>query len=522
MDYKLVLPVIFLYTLFSLMVFLFAYNWKNFYGFFKKSSKNVVFWSISIFCLALLLRLYLIPHIYHVYYDEFYFVNVAENIYHHNIFGATLWGDKLNLRLLMYPIRLGGYPFLLNLAFKIFGNSPEVAFQVNVFLGALSVVPIFWIGYLLFDKRVEIGIWSALILTFLPSHLKYSGGCGYDISSLLFVLIGIWLILLYLRVRKRALLYLLCTVVIFSAYIRPENIILYFFLIGFIIAEYKKGYLRKKDLALIALSTIVLLSFFISKISYIISLEKANTEGFFVSVKHLLNNFFPNLLYLFDFRYFSLASTIFFFIGTLFLFSKKRKVWILLVGIFLIPFCLYTAHFEGRFSLQFTATSDRHFFPIAISFSILAGYGIYSFLKRIGFGKVIFSFLILVGLVINSFFATKNIIDSTFNRDSYKDYRFVSEAAEKLPKNVPILCMEPFHIITAIDREVIRTDYLVETEDYAKKLILFKGFWWFEPVKKKYVDEFENNLKNLYNFDTIVEKQISEDKKYGFYLLTRK
>jgi len=522
MDYKLVLQVIFLYALFSLMIFLFAYNWKNFHDFFRKSPKSVVLWSISIFCLALLLRLYAIPHIYHVYYDEFYFVNVAENIYHHNIFGATLWGDKFNLRLLMYPIRLGGYPFLLNLAFKIFGNSPGVAFQVNVFLGALSTLLIFWIGYLLFNKKIAIGLWSALVLIFLPPHLKYSGACGYDISSLFFILTGIWLILLYLAARKRALLYLLGVVTIFSAYIRPENIILYFFLITFIIVEYRKGYLGKKDLALIALSTIALFSFFISKIFYIISLEKANTEGFFVSLKHLLDNFFPNFLYLFDFRYFSLVSTILFFIGSIFLFSRKKRVWILLIGMFLIPFCLYTAHFEGKFSLLSTTTSDRHFFPAAISFSILAGYGIYSLLKKIGSGKILYSFLIFAVLAANSFFATRNIIDFTFNRDVYKDYSFVREALEKLPKNLPIICQEPFHIITAIGREVIRSDCFVEIEDYAQKVILFKGFRWFEPVHKEYINDFENKLKKSYNFDVIAEKQINENKKYGFYLLTRK
>ena len=35
-------------------------------------------------------------------------------------------------------------------------------------------------------------------------------------------------------------------------------------------------------------------------------------------------------------------------------------------------------------------------------------------------------------------------------------------------------------------------------------------------------NDFENNLKKSYNFKTIVEQEMYEGKKYGFYLLTRK
>jgi len=509
--------VAFLYSFFFLIIYLFFDNRKNFYNFFQEFPKKALVLSFLIFCLAFFIREFIIPHMHHVYYDEFYYINIAKNLYHHNILGCTILGDEFNLEMAEKSMRPGGYSFLLNLVFRIFGNSFGTVFQMSVFLGALSVVTIFWIGYLLFNN-IGVGLWGAIVFNFLPPHLKYSGSGSSDIASLFFVLLSILIVLISLKLRKRPLFYLALSLNIFSCYIRPGNIILLFLLTALLISEYKKGDFGRKELIPLISIFLLLLIPLILQISSMINIEQINAKNSFLSINNLSNNFLPNLQYLFSHRFYSLISTIFFLAGSIYLFSRKRKLWFLLSGWFLLFYLIYSAYFMGRFSLLFTADSDRHFFLSAIPFSILAGYGIYSLLLKAKPRKLLLIFLILISLIINSFYATKNIISYTFNRDVYKETLFLKEAKNKLPKDLYMLCYNPGYIINITGKKVIRFSNFDSMVDHPQKLILFKGFWWHQEESSSY---YEDILKKLYNFEIIAEEQIGRNKS-GFYLLTHK
>lgn len=515
--------IVFLYGFLSAIVSLFLYNLENFYVFFQKFHKNkILLFSFFIFIMALVLREYTIPHMHHVYYDEFYYINIAKNIYHHNIFGSTLSGDLFNLDVVGIPIRPGGYPFLLNFAFRIFGESPEVIFQTNIFFGALSVVLVFWIAYFLFDDNLRVGLWSALVFSFLPIHLKYSGSAISEISALFFILLAAWVTAVYFKTRKQSLLYLLNFVIIFSAYIKPENAILFLFVIVLVILEYKRGYISKDTLLRVTINSGLLLVPLIWQIPYMISLEQANSKNSFVSINNFFSNIIPNLQYLLDFRFHSIIGTIFFLIGSLVVFIKKIKSGFLLVFCFLAFYFINTSYFMGRFSLLYSSDSDRHFFILAIPFSVLAGYGIYSALSNIRqrLLSLFFIFLILDAIIINSYFATKNITNFTFGRQVYKEYLFLQKLKDQLPKDRYILCYESEFIIHVTNNKAMTFNIFQNLEIPPRSIILFKGFWWFNRAVES--SQIEAALEKLYNFRLISEEEVGHDKKYAFYLLTKK
>jgi len=468
--------------------------------------------------MSFILRAYAIPHMHHVYYDEFTYLNIAENIYEHNSYSATAMGDKGHIEIPEAPIRPNGYPFMLSCAFRLFGVSDKTVFNTNVLLGALSVVIIFWITYLIFNSNLYISFWSAAIFNFLPVHLKYSGSGNSDIASLFLILSSILIILSYYKRNYISLLFLAIPVIALSAYFKPENLILSaMFLILAISLNISKK-IRGQDTILLMCCMYLSIIPLLVEIPFMIKIENLNSGVNFLSLYYLMKNSLLNFLYLFDFRFQSVISTIFFILGALVLFFQEKKKCLLLFGWFLIFFLVNSSYFFGMFSLLYSTDSDRHFFPSAISFSILSGYGIAYYLRKIR-SRLAWSVFILSLLIINSAFATEKIVNYTLKRDVHKENIFLEESANKIPNDLYVITYKPSSMITVINKKAIYIGIFNKMPNRPKKIVLFKGFWWFE--RKDDSALYERSLLKLYDFKPIVERRI-KDSTYGFYLLTFK
>ena len=356
-----------------------------FYNFFKKIPKQAIYYSLGIFCLALIIRSACIPHMHHVYYDEFYFIDLAKNILKHNIYGATVIGDRSHLLAFSAPIRPAGYPLLISYIFRFFSESAQSIFQTNAVFGALSVLLIFWIAYLLFKDNFPAAFWGAIVFNFFPAHLKYSGSACSDIISIFFILSCIFLGLLCLKEKKAPLIYLFTSTFIFLSYIKPENLlfsppaIIFFFILT------RKRLIKRSEALFLTSCVFLALLPLILQLPDVLRPENINSKGHFVSFGNIFNNILPNIGYLFDFRFFLVTATLFFILGLVFLFSEDRKIWLILVGWYFFFFIVQSSYFDNKFSLLFAYDSDRRFLYPAISFCMIAGYSIAYFLEKIPF-----------------------------------------------------------------------------------------------------------------------------------------
>lgn len=70
------------------------------------------------------------------------------------------------------------YPYLLGLLYAIAGPAPAAARAVQLVLGALACVPVFWLGRRLFDRRV--GLLAAAATALYGPWLLLSGSLLYD------------------------------------------------------------------------------------------------------------------------------------------------------------------------------------------------------------------------------------------------------------------------------------------------------------------------------------------------------
>jgi len=417
--------------------------------------------------------------------------------------------------------RPGGYPFLISRSMNIFGDSQKAAFFLNCFLGGLSALLIFIIAYLLFENA-GIGLWSAFIFSLLPQHLKYSGSAASDISSLFFVCLGISAVILYFKSRGNLpLLYAGGLIVLFAGYIRPENIILFFFYIAVLFNEFKAGRLRKKEFFLSFFFFAIITLPLIKQIPFIIHQEKVSSGGSFWSFAYFLRNIFDNFKYIFSARFNLSAVSIFSLIGSIILFRKKTSIFYVLFIWFGFFFFIYTCFFSGTFSPSATADSERHFLPCAVPLSLFAAYAINVVLDYLKKSRLIFFISIIAAclmIIANSFFVTKTLIGMTRQRDTFREYAFIKDSLGRLPDNLYILSYDPAYIISAFSRKAIALDIFFETKDFPRQIILLEGYSWYAHIDQSM--EYERLLKKIYNFD-FSEAEKSGLSLYGKYKFLR-
>ena len=175
----------FLVLNFILVLFFFYLNRKNFFIFLKKISKKT--WTILflIILLASFLRIIVAPHQTMMFEDEGWYRGTAtkflniDTSYFQNSFYKSL-----------------GWPFLISLAFLIFGKVALVANYLSSFFGVLTVLNVFFIAYLLFDNE-KIALWSSFLFSLIPMHIVWSGSGETNVASLFFITLTIFIFSLY-------------------------------------------------------------------------------------------------------------------------------------------------------------------------------------------------------------------------------------------------------------------------------------------------------------------------------------
>lgn len=171
--------------------------------------KNPLLW---IFVSALLLRLYRLgefPYGFHV--DE---VKVAWNSL--SIFKTGL--DDHNNFLSLYYNSFGDYRptgiFYLTIpSIAIFGRSEFATRFPEALLGALSVIPIYYLTNSLVSfknkkKQILAGILAAILLAISPWHIDLSRATNEVVASTFFALLAIYFLIEYLKTKKLLFSYL--------------------------------------------------------------------------------------------------------------------------------------------------------------------------------------------------------------------------------------------------------------------------------------------------------------------------
>ena len=198
------------FVLFSFVFFLFSFYFskRDISRSFKNVSRREWAALLLIVSAAFILRALLSPDAFLMMGDESGYIKDAH---------SYLIGDAQR-----FYSRHAGWSILLAGLFKVFHFKIELVFLLNKIIGALTVMNVFALSYLLF-RDAKLSLLSGAVFALLPLHVKWSGGACSNAAGLYFSTLFFCALLLSIRSGTvRSLLFCLgvfSTAVLF----RPEN-----------------------------------------------------------------------------------------------------------------------------------------------------------------------------------------------------------------------------------------------------------------------------------------------------------
>ena len=186
-------------------------------------------WLFVIFAGGLLLVSQVAPQVHRIYFDEDIYANMAQNIAFTGQTGMANYGSfeygEYFVNWLGYNKDPSGWPFLISLAFQLFGTDETLAFYLNNLLFVGGILIVFFIVKLL-AKGTFAGLIAAFVYAIVPHNLLWSNTVAAETSAAFFAGLAVLCTLVYLRTRTVRHLFLLAVVLPFACYMRPESVLI--------------------------------------------------------------------------------------------------------------------------------------------------------------------------------------------------------------------------------------------------------------------------------------------------------
>ena len=477
-------------------------------------------WAILAFILAaaFVLRV-VIPPIQHIMYiDEPWYMEAAKNMLQNFSQGS-------------YPKSIG-WPFILTISFLVFGVSNWVAIYTAVVLGALTVLNIFLLTYVI-TKKKAVSLFSAVIFSLMPLHIRWSASAETNVPSLFFVTLTLFFCFLYYRKRIYSLLWLAISSMTFAILIRPDNCLLIpLFFLGCLIFKVKVS--RKIIILTLFVLAILISPSILQSLDWYGSFNRLETEsaGQLKGNNWSLSNLIYNSLHfgpdVFSKEYLPFFLPILSIIGFIYMLFRRRReacfLFVWLASFWILFFSSWVQTMGGR---------DRFFIGFYPPVIVFAGYSLLLFLHLFYKMKLkarlsnLFIFL-LVSFFIVLFFPYTLQARRMYDASCVKLETRIPELAEKdIPSNALIVANLPTILRSTTDLNVIDANYFLWDDNFrnatfenTELLLFFEDYCCFDFTGCGWCKENCKAIKE--NFKLEPYKQYREgNEKYTFYRIIR-
>lgn len=450
---------------------------------------------------GLFIRIWAVPHTHHVYFDEFEHLNGAENLFYRGIYCATEQGTGSSpevIEPLNWPPM---YHYLLSVAFAAFGPSEAVAFELSSVLGALSVLLVFLLAYLLLNDQ-RVAIYAAFLFNLIPVHLKYSGSSETGITSLFFILWALISGLIYVRRFDTQGLWGLILSLAVALYCRPENFFLLVLVPGFVLLFLDKNqrssgtaraHLIVSVCSLMVLAAPYLVHMLLGQIVVHPPGWEQGTGRRLLNLKeHVIGN-----LWFWSGPYHPSLVTLLALAGIPVLWKQDRKI-LLFSGVwFFSLLVLYSSYHIGVFD---GLDSDRFALNLYVSVVFWAGVGLAKLFVSWRWRREWFLTLVLVLIGLQSAGCFRENVDRTFSRDVHKEYQLILACRDIVPDDVHVLAYNPPSIVSAMHKKAVAVDVFRGLSSGPRSLVLFKDHWY---AQKAGADGLASYLQDRYDFEVL-------------------
>lgn len=414
---------------------------------------------IIIAVFGLIVTAFVAPRTHRIFFDEDIYINIGQTMAGLNKAGLCNNGGneygKYYCNEIFYNKEPYGWPFLISLVFRLFGESYLPCFLLNNFIWMFSILLVFLISFLLFENMTA-GLFGALIFACIPEALLWSNTAALEPSAMFMGGFAVYTALLFAKNPNHKTLFL-CTVCLpFAFHFRPESIMIA--LPAFLIVVfYAPGELANKRTYFFLILFFLLMA---PQIAHLISVRHEDwgaTDGIKFSFDFFKNNLRVNTLFYFENEKFPILFTLFSFLGIILplphlsqnrntqhqemTFHWKAKcialTWFVLFwGIFLF---FYAGNYKFGADVRFSLVS---YIPVAI----LAGYGAAAVcgktLTSTGFKHAMAAVCILILFCFTGFLPHVRAVTQE-GWIARADHDFAEKISKKLPFNSILLTHNP-------------------------------------------------------------------------------
>jgi len=318
-----------------------------------------------------------------------------------------------------------GFVVFNNLFYRFFSNPEVTPFLLNIFVGSLSIILVFVFSFLLFHCEKK-AIFSALLFTFLPVHIRYSSTPTHYILVIFFSLLTLTSFLLHISKRNYWYYILGILSLSYTMQIRPDFMIfpVFVFLLYLFIDTNIKEKLKNKKIYLGILLLIFLVS--INLTFFMVFWKQVHSWFRFIYIpKELLSSicglFFGGGSVFLNLKYTPLIFVLLFLYGGFGCFKKhKRQLYFILTS--LVLFSYIYLHNSGAPYILRTQNSFQYLYIL------LSAYGASFLIDKYKSSLIA---VLIVSICIINFLPYINFITQKGNQQI--EYDFFLENIKKLP-----------------------------------------------------------------------------------------
>ena len=366
---------------------------------FREAGRERLLYLAGIVFVFLLVELLLVQPTQQLYNDEFIHMSIAKGILYDNSIGICSFSSPLHCvtgtsGLFQQPT---GWAMMLSVVFALAGVSFGSAYALVLALSALSIILVFYIARMLLDDW-NVALVSSLLFAATPIFLTYSRSLVLDTPELTMMLLGVALLLTYLRRRDSIVGVAAAAALAYTTIMKVDAIVVVpivatVVLLGLYSSSLKrKGW--KRRMVLTAGVAVLFGALVVPQLAFLYNSWNANSFGAAsMQSRFSVSNFISNLPQNVEFWYGGFGSIVFgrgyytynieypttyaalAVIGFAFLaYARRWRVAALLVVWFGVVFAFYTAYYAGG-ALYSAGDDIRYFMSAFPAVAMLAAFG---------------------------------------------------------------------------------------------------------------------------------------------------
>lgn len=498
---------------FLLLIILTYINWPDFRKLLQRVDAKVWIALLLLFVISLVIRSFIPPHQHILYFDEAWYMEAAKDMIQ-----TGSQGD--------YPKSIG-WPFILRIAFSIFGISNWVAIYTSILIGSLTVFTVFLVTYAI-TKQSELSLISSILFSLFPAHIRWSASAETNVASIFFITLTLFFMYMYFDKKKFSMLWLCFASIAFTAQIRPENYsLIALFALG--VFMYERN-IKAKELLKFATPLAVLLLLSVPNLVQVLDNQlstnwiESDTSGEQTGSNWSLDNLIGNSMKygrnLFNSRFQPLAIPILALVGLFCMIKKNFKESLLLLAWFLI---LWIVYFTSWF--QTLGGNDRFYMSFYFIIAICASYGLSLFSRLMPKKRWIKRILTLIAtaVIILLFVPYVRGVFLYHSDDAHLLETMIPELAEKdLPAECMIIANWPTVLKSTTSLNVVDIDLFDSMQEKPDCILFFEDMLCIDikmykakcdEIKEKYeLDVFKTYSAGNRRF---VFHKLSEQEKFG-------